>query len=152
MATTEVPLDVVQQLADVNAPVLNTAFAPPATVSEEVITDPAVEFEKRPFLSEREKSFLLFPITAIAWLLAKPIQVFTWVIVKVKTHTYDPEKVICPACGFKGDSGTGGKSCWIRFMPTKEKERFAIQHICFRCGCDKYFSNLAKKADNWIPR
>ena len=93
------------------------------------------------------------PILAvIAFILALPIRMFTWVVVKIKTHNYDPEKIVCPACGFKGDSGTDGKSCMIRFVKTVGNERGAIQHQCFRCGCQEIHSNLFVRADKWLRK
>lgn len=86
------------------------------------------------------------------YLLILPVKAFTWAVVAIKTHRYDPEKRMCVACGFKGDSGTDGKSCRIAFVVTSGIERAAIQHICFRCGCDKQFSKLVVPADKWIPK
>lgn len=115
--------------------------------------------EKKPFFTEADKEFwlkvydvILFPVSIIAWLLAKPVQAFTWAVVKIKTHRYDPEKRVCPGCGFKGDSGTNGKTCRVEFTRTAGPERAGIRHTCFRCGCDKHISPLFRKAAEWLPQ
>jgi hypothetical protein len=74
----------------------------------------------------------LSPLTWIAWLLSLPIRVFTFVVVRVRK--YDPEKALCPGCGFKGDSGTNGKSCSVMCVEINEASRAALRHICFRCA------------------
>lgn len=71
---------------------------------------------------------------------------------KVRVRLYDPEKITCPACGFKGDAGTNGKSCNIKFVRTMGNEKAAIQHICFRCGCDEIFSHVYVPADKWLSK
>ena len=100
-------------------------------------------------------NILLFPfgmiIRVIVWLLTLPIKVFTWLIVKIRTRNYDPEKRICPGCGFRGDSGTNGKVCSIKHTATQGPERAANEHSCFRCGAT-YYSKLFIEADKWIPR
>jgi len=112
--------------------------------------------EKRKFFSDDEKSFMLAvlysPLTLIFWILAQPVRAFTWAVVSVRSRRYDPTKRVMPCCGFKGDSGTDGKSCRIEFTPTAGPERAGIKHICFRCGCDKHISPLFYKADAWLPR
>ena len=116
----------------------------------------APSIEKRQFITEREKSLLLgvifSPITVLAWLLSLPIRAFTWIVITVKTRRYDPEKRVCPACGFRGDSGTDGKTCRVEFVDTTGPERAGLQHFCFKCGCDRHISPLFLKADAWLPR
>lgn len=92
---------------------------------------------------------LLAPIRWGAWLLSLPIQTTSWIIITVKTHRYDPEKRPCPACAFKGDSGTGKKSCKIRFTRTNGKDKANLEHVCFRCSAE-YYSGLAIPADKWL--
>ena len=93
-----------------------------------------------------------YVIAPLAWIVAFPFRLFTWFVTKLKTRAYDPEKMVCPACGFKGDDGTNGKSCAVRFVRTKNNDRANIQHHCFRCGCDEIFSKLFSPADKWLPR
>src|SRR5271157_5443246 len=77
---------------------------------------------ERPFFTEEDKKFwlavLFSPITLIAYILSLPISVFTWIVITVRARRYDPEKEVCPACGFKGDKGTDGKTCRIEFTAT----------------------------------
>lgn len=112
--------------------------------------------EKRPFFTDREKTIwqgvAFSPIALVAWLLAQPIKAFSWVVIKIRTRRYDPEKIQCPACGFRGDSGTGGKAARVVFAKTNGNERAALQHFCFRCGCDKLYSPLVTKADKWMAK
>ena len=116
---------------------------------EEIVTP-------RPFFSDKEKQFfftiLFSPLTLILWLLAQPVRAFTWVVVKVRTKSYDPEKRVMPCCGFKGNRETNWKSCRVEFTPVAGAERAGLKHICFKCGCDKHISHLFIKADQWLPR
>lgn len=94
-----------------------------------------------------EQTEILFaPLVGLAWILSLPIRMLAWGIAKVRTQTYNPEKAICPACGFKGDHG--GNSCIIRFTRTKEYKG-AIEHDCLRCGA-LYYSKLFLAAEKWI--
>lgn len=63
---------------------------------------------------------------------------------------YDPEKDVCPSCGFRGDSGTAGKSCTIRFVRTLGSEKGAIEHTCLRDGA-VFYTKLFKRAEDWLP-
>jgi hypothetical protein len=36
------------------------------------------------------------------WILSLPIQILASAITWIRARRYDPEKVMCPACGFKG--------------------------------------------------
>ena len=92
------------------------------------------------------------PITWIIWGLVLPIRGISWIITTIRARRYDPEKVICPACGFRGDSGTGGKTCRVSFKRTTGIERASIQHTCFRCGCNEIFSQLFLNPDKWLIR
>jgi len=129
----------------------------PVEKSTTPIVEPVpVVVQKRPFFTKQNKAFLLdvifSPISVLAWLLALPVKAFTWAVVKMRTRRYDPEKEICPACGFKGDSGTNWKSCRIEFVRTAGSERAAIQHFCFKCGCDKHYSKLRMPAEKWMAK
>jgi hypothetical protein len=87
------------------------------------------------------------PLTLIVWLLSLPIRLFTFIVTRIRV--YNPEKDICPACGFKGDSGTGGKSCLVTCTPVTSTERVALQHICFRCTAH-YYTPVLTKAVKWM--
>jgi ribosomal protein L37E len=92
----------------------------------------------------------LWIMQGVSWVIALPIRIFTWVVVKIRVRTYDPEKVVCPACGFRGDSGTSGRTCRVKFIETAGSEKAALQHICFRCGNDKWASKLYAPAEKWM--
>lgn len=124
---------------------------------EQVLTElEEVNAEELPPISEmignKFAQILGVIITPFTWLIALPIRAFAWFVTTIRTRRYDPEKLVCPACGFKGDSGTNNKSCRIQFTPTTGNERAAIQHFCFRCGCDKIFSRVLVPADKWMAR
>lgn len=87
-----------------------------------------------------------------AQIVASPIRLLAWMILKIKERTYDPEKIVTPCCGFRGDSGTNGKTCAINFMLTTSSDRANIQHTCLRCGCDKIFTKTYRKTDDWLAR
>jgi predicted RNA-binding Zn-ribbon protein involved in translation (DUF1610 family) len=87
----------------------------------------------------------------LLWILALPIQILAFVISWVRASKYNPEKITCPACGFRGDSGTNGKSCTVTFVRVVEKEKAALRHTCFRCGCNEIYSSLTYPANNWLP-
>lgn len=91
------------------------------------------------------------PISWISWILALPIRGLAAIISFIRERNYDPEEAICPACGFRGDDGTAGKTCRIHFVATSGIERGAIQHTCFRCNAD-YFSHLFRPAEHWLPK
>lgn len=87
------------------------------------------------------------PVTIISWILAQPIRLFGYIVKKVRV--YNPEKDVCPACGFKGDSGTGGKSCLVSCVKTTGPEKAALQHICFRCTA-QFHTPIVVKAEKWL--
>ena len=93
---------------------------------------------------------LFVPIRAVAWFVAIPIQFATWVVTTIKRRTYDPEKIVCPSCGFRGDSGTNGKTCTVRFIQVQGGDGYALQHTCFRCGCDKIYTKLYYSSSRWM--
>lgn len=94
-------------------------------------------------------SFILFPIKAVAWVISLPIRGFVWVASLKKN---DPERTICPGCGFRGDSGTGGKSVVLNFRETQGAERAAIQCTCLRCGNNKFFLPVYAKVETWMAK
>jgi hypothetical protein len=85
------------------------------------------------------------------YLLILPVKAFTWIVTKVKTRRYDPEKRVCPGCGFRGDKGTDYKTCSIKIKQTSGIERYSLEHNCFRCSAVHY-SPLFTPADKWIAR
>ena len=87
------------------------------------------------------------PITIIAWLLSLPVHLFARVVKSLRV--YNPEKDLCPACGFKGDSGTGRKSCVVTCTQTTGPEKVALQHICLRCTA-QFYTPVLIKADKWL--
>ena len=89
------------------------------------------------------------PITWIVGVLSFPLRFFAFVVSKIRV--YDPEKAMCPACGFKGDSGTGGKSCSVMCVKTNDAARYALQHICFRCAC-AFYAPVLTKVEKWAAR
>lgn len=91
------------------------------------------------------------PFNPFSW-IALPIKGLSWIVTQVRARLYDPEKITCPACGFRGDSGTNGKTCSIKFVRTMGNERAAIQHTCFRCGCNEIFSHVYAPAGMWLPK
>lgn len=93
--------------------------------------------------------FLLSPFKAFFWLLSIPVRIFTFVVTKIKTKNYDPERAVCPGCGFRGDSGTNKKTCRINHVAVEGAERAMNEHICFRCSA-KYYTKLFKPAVQWI--
>lgn len=95
---------------------------------------------------------ILAPIGWLAWIISLPIRGTAWLVATIRASKYDPEKLICPGCGFRGDSGTGGKSCYVKFTRTMGNERAAIQHMCYRCGCEEIFTKLYVPAEKWLPQ
>ena len=89
------------------------------------------------------------PLTWISWIISIPINLFSWVVEKVRI--YDPEKTLCPGCGFKGDKGTGGKSCTVKCTEVSDSVRYVLGHTCFRCGAH-YFTPVLVKADLWAAK
>lgn len=87
--------------------------------------------------------------------ISLPVNLLAFVLEKIRWHRYDPEKVICPGCGFRGDSGTNGKTCRIRFIAFGsgfEENQAGIQHTCFRCGNDRWYSQTFVAAEKWIAK
>jgi hypothetical protein len=93
--------------------------------------------------------FFLAPFKAVALVLSLPVRGFTWVAVRLK-KPYDPERTVCPGCGFRGDDGTGGKSCTVIFIRTRGIEKAALQCRCLRCGCPDFYVKLFLPADKWL--
>lgn len=88
----------------------------------------------------------------ILWILALPLNLFASFLAWIKARRYDPEKIVCPACGFKGDDRANGYSCWIRFERVDEPNRGIIRHTCFRCGCNEIYSKPAYPVEKWLAK
>lgn len=97
------------------------------------------------------KEVILFPVRVLAYVIAIPIHVFAWTIETLRQKRYDPEKALCPGCGFKGDSGTNGKTCRIQHILTSGPEKASNEHSCFRCGA-KFYTPLFLVADKWAAK
>lgn len=82
-------------------------------------------------------NFTLAPLKFLFWILSLPLRLFAVIVNKMKV--YNPEKLTCPGCGFKGDSGTGSKSCRIRLVGVKgSTQEVMLRHTCFRCDASFY--------------
>lgn len=93
--------------------------------------------------------WLGFIANLIFWLIGLPIRAAAWTITSVRAKMYDPEKAICPGCGFRGDRGTAKKTCIIKFVRTETAEKASIQHTCLRCSAP-FFSKIFLPAEKWI--
>lgn len=88
-------------------------------------------------------------LTGISWVFSLPIRVAAWSILTIRRRRYDPEKVVCPGCGYRGERGSSYKTCQIQFTPTNGPEQAAIGHSCLRCNAP-YFTPLFRPAKDWI--
>lgn len=102
-------------------------------------------------MSSEVMDYVLAPIVWISWILSLPIRGITWIVVKIRTKKYDPEKVPCPGCGYQGEEGSNWKTCNIQHAKTEGPERAANKHICLRCSAG-YFTALVVPADKWIGK
>lgn len=94
-------------------------------------------------------NFIFFVAGLILWVVALPIRLVAWAIATTRERLYDPEKDICPGCGFRGDRGTGGKTCIIRFVRVDGPEKASIEHTCLRCEA-KFYSKIFWPAEKWL--
>jgi len=94
---------------------------------------------------------VLSPFTGIAWVLSLPIRTFASITSWVRRRKYDPEKDICPGCGFRGDSGTAGKTCRIQTREVHSAEKLALWHECYRCYAE-YWTNTFIPAAKWYRK
>lgn len=87
-----------------------------------------------------ELRILYRDLAFVGSIIAFPIKVFTWAIVKYKTWTYDPqisEKSKCPACGYRG--------CRINFVEMPDQAVLAcIELTCNRCSAKSYVPTIYK--------
>lgn len=86
----------------------------------------------------------------ILWIIALPLNIFTSFVTWLRIKRYDPEKIVMPCCGFKGDDRANGATCWIKFKRIEGAQRGVIQHTCFRCGCSEVYTKLAYPGDKWL--
>lgn len=91
-----------------------------------------------------------FVIFILVWTVSIPIRATAWTITTIRARLYDPEEDICPACGFRGDRGTGKKTCTIKFVRTETPEKGAIEHTCLRCAA-QFYSGVFLPANKWLP-
>lgn len=89
----------------------------------------------------------LRPVEYPFWILSLPIRIFTAIVILLKPK-YDPEKDVCPGCGFRGDSGTAGKTCRIEVTRVMNVEKLALRHKCFRCSAE-FYTPVFRKASDW---
>ena len=94
---------------------------------------------------------LLAPLRWIAVILALPINFVASITEIVRKRRYNPEKVVCPGCGFKGDNGTDNKTCRIAHTLTGGPEKAVNEHTCFRCGA-LYYTSLFLPAEKWLAK
>lgn len=97
------------------------------------------------------ESVLINGVAVVAWVVALPLRATAWIIVSIRARLYDPEKVVCPACCYRGDSGTNNKTCTIKFVRTSTQEKGAIEHTCLRCSAN-FYSKIFLEADKWLPQ
>lgn len=95
-------------------------------------------------------NFTFAPLRFIFWLLALPLRLLAYIIRHLKA--YDPERLVCPACGFKGDSGTGKKSCRIKLVGVRGGvQEVMLRHTCFRCDASFYTKTVADSREWYRP-
>lgn len=92
---------------------------------------------------------VLSPFRALFWILALPVRLFTYINRKFKV--YDPEKTVCPACGYRGEKGSSYRSCTVRFIRTSGAEKAALMCTCLRCQCKYATGVFNKNVDSWLP-
>lgn len=114
-----------------------------------VSTDEVSKVEEIKVKKEINLDFLFIPVKLLSWLVALPIRFMAWMIDLLKTRNYDPEKVICPGCGYKGEKGSSWKTCRIEFKRTSGPERASLEHSCFRCGA-LFYSKLFTPVEKWF--
>lgn len=89
------------------------------------------------------KEGFLWTLTFIFKILVSPLNFLSWLIETIRRKRYNPEKEVCPGCGYR--------QCTIKFVRTMGEEKAAIQHCCYRCGCDEFYTPLFRKAQGWLP-
>lgn len=97
--------------------------------------------------TETTVDIIFAPVRVIVWIIALPIRLFTWIIAHSRTP-YNPEKDICPGCGFRGDDG--GNTCRIQTVRTTGTEKAMIAHECLRCSA-VFHTPCFRKPEEWMP-
>ena len=92
-----------------------------------------------------------FPFRLILGFVEQGVKLLTVSIRFYQRRIYNPEKTICPACGFRGDSGTAKKVCTVTTVDTVGHERKALEHRCFRCSAT-YYSHILTPVEKWAGR
>jgi hypothetical protein len=92
--------------------------------------------------------YVFSPLRLVFWILSVPLRVTSWTVKKVRARTYNPEKDICPGCGFRGDGGTAGKTCRVTFRETDGPDRGNLEHECFRCSA-LFYTKTIKPVETW---
>jgi hypothetical protein len=88
-------------------------------------------------------------LMGIAWTLALPIRGIAWTIITIRRRRYNPEKVLCPCCGYKGEKGSDYKTCIVEFTQTTGPEQAALKHSCLRCSAP-FFTRTLLPASQWV--
>ena len=83
-------------------------------------------------------------------LLSFPIKFFTKLVTQRRMKKFNPEKITCPACGYRGDKRSDFNSMHISFKRTRGQEQAALECTCLRCGAQP-FVPLLKPASQWLP-
>ncbi len=104
------------------------------TVSEEKINDILVKVGK----------VIQAPAQVVAWVINLASKVIIW----VKTKPYDPEKVTCPACGYRGEKSTDHRTCRISCIRSSV-DKAVLRHVCYRCDAD-WYTRTVVPADKWM--
>lgn len=90
----------------------------------------------------------LSPLKFVFYILSLPVRILTVIVVKIRTRRYNPEKVTCPGCGYRGERSGNYNTCTIRFTLTSQKTG-SVQHSCLRCSAE-YYSASYLQCDKWI--
>lgn len=112
--------------------------------------------EKRPFISDKTKHFILTilysPVYTFFWLLSRVVIAFSGIVtlIKVRIKPYNPEKLTCPGCGYKGEKGSDWRTCTVAHVQVEEPKRGMNQHTCLRCQA-KFLTDLFSPGREWLP-
>ena len=83
------------------------------------------------------------------WSLSVFINLFVQFKKKRDAKKFDPELILCPACGYRGDKRSNFKIMSVKFQRTRGPEKAALECTCLRCGAQP-FVPLLKEADKWL--
>lgn len=99
--------------------------------------------------AENTIDVIFAPVRWVAWILALPLRLLTWVIARCR-KPYDPEKAICPGCGYRGEKSGEHRTCRIQCVRTKGPEKLSLESSCFRCSAIFYQPVFRKDVDGWM--